>query len=160
RRASARRRCSSTSARGRRTSASAPRCRSCSRCGRADRRRGPTMRVLNGPKHEIQVMAFSPDGTKLAVGGSAPRVHVWDLETERADSVLGTGGPFVAVGFWRGHLVGVVNRRCDVRLCDLSSGLERTLSTGLLYITQAVVAPRQGTVIAAGGDREWRHGLW
>jgi WD40 repeat protein len=116
------------------------------------------MRVLDGVKQEITTMAFSADGTKLAVGGSAARAHIWDLDGERATSVLGRGGPFVRIDFRRDHLVGVVNGG-EIRIRDLASGREKKCLTRGLFLTHAVLAPRQGTVIVTGGESTWRYGL-
>jgi WD40 repeat protein len=112
------------------------------------------MRVLNGPKHEIEVMAFSPDGTRLAVGGSAARVQLWDLDAGQATAVLGNGGPFVSVAFWDDYLIGVVNGGA-VRIRELSTGRERSLDSGRLkWITSGVIAPQHSTLILAGGDTQ------
>jgi WD40 repeat protein len=116
------------------------------------------MRVLQGVKQSIAALAFSPDGTRLAAGGSAPRVHLWDVDSARATPMLGTFGPFVAVTFWGDYVIAVTNGG-EVRLRELSSEKERTLGTGMMYVTHAVVAPRRKTLIVTGVDHDWRRAL-
>lgn len=57
------------------------------------------MIVLDGRKQDIWSLAFSPDGTQLAVAGSASTVQLWDLQTRKARPLLGPKGPHRVVLF-------------------------------------------------------------
>jgi WD40 repeat protein len=58
------------------------------------------MIVLPGRNQEPHTLTFSPDGTFLACGGSAPHVQLWDLTNPgRATNVLGPKGPHYGVTF-------------------------------------------------------------
>jgi WD40 repeat protein/serine/threonine protein kinase/tetratricopeptide (TPR) repeat protein len=46
-----------------------------------DRETGQELLTLRGSEHHIWSLAFSPDGTRLAVGGTDPQVQVWDANT-------------------------------------------------------------------------------
>jgi WD40 repeat protein len=43
-----------------------------------DRETGQRQLPLRGTEHHIWSLAFNPDGTKLAVGGTNPHIEVWD----------------------------------------------------------------------------------
>jgi WD40 repeat protein len=55
--------------------------------------------VLDGRKQDVDALVFSPDGSELAVGGSASHVQLWDLARRKARPILGPRGPHRAVGF-------------------------------------------------------------
>jgi eukaryotic-like serine/threonine-protein kinase len=46
-----------------------------------DRETGQRRLALRGTEHRISSLAFSPEGTKLAVGGTSPQVEVRDART-------------------------------------------------------------------------------
>jgi WD40 repeat protein len=56
--------------------------------------------VLTGRNHTPSSLAFSPDGTLLACGGTATHVQLWDLTSPgKAKGVLGPKGPNYGVTF-------------------------------------------------------------
>jgi WD40 repeat protein len=117
------------------------------------------MRILAGTKQQFWKLTFSPDGTQLAVGGSAARAYLWDLATEKATGMLKGGGPLIHVEFWEGHLVGVGNKS-DLRIRNLATGIERSVPSGMLYITGVVVVPQLRMLIGVGANPQWQRGVW
>jgi len=57
------------------------------------------MILLQGRKQTIEALAFSPEGDRLAVAGTASHVQLWDLNKRKARPILGPAGPHRAVYF-------------------------------------------------------------
>lgn len=47
-----------------------------------------SLQPLSGAKGRLQVIAYSPDGTRLAAGGSDRILHVWDLASEKEQAFI------------------------------------------------------------------------
>jgi serine/threonine protein kinase len=98
-----------------------------------DRETGEQQLTLRGTEHHIYSLALSPDGTRLAVGGTNPQVQVWDansgniLWTKQEPRLLtahglafSPDGRSLAVGFRVRHGDGVHS----VKLYEVATGQE------------------------------------
>lgn len=110
------------------------------------------MITLEGRKQDVAALTFSPDGRKLAVGGTASHVQLWDLQTRKAQAVLGTRGPFRAVEFvGKDRLLAVTDN--TVRLADRHSWEVADLSLNVNIIHAAVTLDETAVVLV--GQQEY-----
>jgi WD40 repeat protein len=79
------------------------------------------MIVLVGRKQDVDALAFSPEGKRLAVGGTASHVQLWDLETRTVQPILGPKGPHRAVAFLPGEQMMTATADAVLRLGERTS---------------------------------------
>ncbi len=121
----------------------------------------PAIRVLAeaDPVHSV---AFSPDGTTLAVGSGTPAtatsgggvVRLWEVATGRRTGVLDAGSqPVLAVAFSHdGNILAGGSGDGSVRLWDVTTHqpVGRPLRAGTGPVTSVAFSPR-GSILAVGG---------
>ena len=123
----------------------------------------PATRVLNETSEPFQTVAFSPDGTTLAVGGGTSAtatsgggsVRLWEVATGRQAGVIGAGvfQPILAVAFSQdGNIVAGGSGDGFVRLWDVASHqpVGRPIRVGVGRVTSVAFSPR-GSILAVGG---------
>ncbi|WP_329223536.1 hypothetical protein OG352_39235 [Streptomyces sp. NBC_01485] len=93
---------------------------------------GPVTGRALSEGREISALAFSPDGTRLAVGDASGRVALWDGDVRRRTGVLTAGAPeaVTALAFAPdGRTLAVGGTHGTLRLWDTAS--QQPLGTGL-----------------------------
>ena len=122
----------------------------------------PATRVLNGSGEPFQSVAFSPDGTTLAVGSGTSAtatsgggsVRLWEVATGRQAGVLDAGSqPILAVAFSHdGNIVAGGSGDGSVRLWDVASHqpVGGPLRAGVGRVNSVAFSPR-GSILAVGG---------
>ena len=101
-----------------------------------------------------QVVAFSPDGKRLAAAGGY-NLRIWDIETRQEVLALrGHTAPVTAVVFGAGgRFLASAGREQAVRLWDLTAPPNpQVLRDGRTYFTSAVLSPDGELAAAAGHD--------
>ena len=122
----------------------------------------PAVRVLGENAEPVHSVAFSPDGTTLAVGSGRPGtatsgdgvVRLWEVATGRQSGVLEAGSqPVLAVAFSHdGNIVAGGSRNGFVLLWDVTTHqpVGRPLRAGTGPVTSLAFSPR-GSILAVGG---------
>jgi len=122
----------------------------------------PATRVLNETGEPFQSVAFSPDGTTLAVGSGTSAtatsgggsVRLWEVATGRQAGVLDAGSqPILAVAFSHdGNIVAGGSGDGSVRLWDVASHqpVGRPIRAGAGRVNSVAFSPR-GSILAVGG---------
>jgi hypothetical protein len=106
------------------------------------------------PLHDVRVVAFSPDGRRLAAGGKEPKVVIVDSTTgELISEVSGFEGRIQSLGFSPdGRYLLTAGADPILRLWEAGSGeLVRTFVGHSSEVLTAVFHP-DGTRIASGGQ--------
>jgi WD40 repeat protein len=76
-----------------------------------------------GPDSTIRSLAFSADGSKLAVASSQGVARIWDLATNRLDAALtGHTAPVTSVAFLDNDTLATGSDDRSIRLSDLKTG--------------------------------------
>ncbi len=118
---------------------------------------GAIMRLGKGYVWDV---AWSPDRTRLAVGGTAG-IWIYDASSGEEISLI-TGHSFRAntVAFSPDGLTLASGSRDDtVRLWDVSTGEEKSILTGHRYDVEAVAFSHDGATVASG-SRDGTVRLW
>lgn len=102
----------------------------------------------------LNAVAFSPDGTMLAAGGSDSRLWLWNLRTDTRLASLPHPGPVTAVSFRSGDSLLTAAADGTARFWPVTG----PRATGLSDKTIAVGFDRTGEVLAAGARGQ--AGLW
>jgi WD40 repeat protein len=118
--------------------------------------------ILQGSAAIITRLAFSPDGTILAAGGSRGPLTLWETATGQVKAVVaGHSSPTARPSFTEvrdlafspdGTRLATVggDDRC-VRLWDVATGRERAVLHGHTHLVFSVAYAPAGDVIASGG---------
>jgi WD40 repeat protein len=132
------------------------------------------------PRHDSRVncLAFSPDGTLLAVGNvdfglpGLGTVRLWDTRTGKLRSeVTGLLSEIWAVAFSPdGATLAIAAAsttrpvggipQAEVRLWDVAAGRDKAKFAGLKFCPQALAYSPDGQTLAVGGDRNETVRLW
>ena len=86
---------------------------------------------LEGHERDVLAMAFSPDGSRLASGGTAGVLHLWDAETGERIRTLTPSGPQVRGLAWGAggqHLIAVGDNGL-LQVWDATSGARVSQAT-------------------------------
>ena len=113
------------------------------------------MILLPGIKQDVDALAFSPDGKRLAVGGTAAHLQLWDLETRRARPVLGPNGPHRAVFFLGDGSLLTATGGGELRTTALPTGDPVRYTVAGVNLLDAAPA-LSDRVLVLCGQREWR----
>lgn len=110
--------------------------------------------TLESPRHRgrISAMSVSPDGTRVATGGSDGIVRIWNLETGALDRALMAHRHGIYLVAWSpdGGLL-ATHAACDqtTRVWEVESGRERTRVTGWNGISRIAWSPDSRVLAAA-----------
>jgi RNA polymerase sigma factor (sigma-70 family) len=119
-----------------------------------DVRTGESVRRFAGPRHPFEVVAFSPDGTKLAaVGGHDSTLHLWEVATgAEIRPAIGHQGPvwYVALAA-DSRTVATAAADDTVRLWDARTGKLRRQAEGC----RAWFSPDGGTLLTLVNGERW-----
>src|SRR5262245_37538434 len=102
------------------------------------------MLLLRTRKQRITTLAFSPEGMRLAVGGTSKRVDVWNLATTKSRPVYLPQmiRPVAWVGFTPWGVLVVVTDRGAFQLHDPATAVTHApVTPGLAYLNSAVLSP-------------------
>jgi WD40 repeat protein len=126
-----------------------------------DRATGQRQRTLHGTEHHIWSLAFSPDGTKLAVGGRSPQIMVLDANTgaivwtrqqpglpQAMSVVFSPDGKSLAAGFGEYSKDGVHS----FKLYDSATGQTTATYPGPKGGVNALAFDRSGRHLAVAGS--------
>lgn len=120
-----------------------------------DTRTRKPLSTLRGFTSPIAALAFSQNGTRLAAGGGASYIYVWNVQTAQLVRRL----PAQSDGLERtlldfspdGKVLAVANSAASIKLWDLQSGrLLRDIASGLT--ASALAFSPDGTRLAGGGS--------
>ena len=106
----------------------------------------------NGPG--VNCLAFSPEGTMIAVACENSDVELWEVRTgERQSTLRGHTGPVQSVGFsGNGRLLASCGVDGTIRLWDMTTGKTMaTLRRGKGSISSVAFSP-DSKLLASGGD--------
>ena len=102
------------------------------------------------------VLAWSPNGTQIALGGSSGIVHVFDVSKgEEILQLIGHTDVIFSLA-WSpdGSKLASGSGEGDIRVWDIVSGQELLLLRGHTGIVRALAWSPDGTLLASGGDDE------
>ena len=111
-----------------------------------DLRTGAELRHFRGDGYPLLSVALSPDGKKLAAGGSA--VWVWDVETGKLLQKLPAALPCSLAFAPDGRTLAATDHRGLIRLWDVSTAADRYPSPRHLDEVTAVGFSSDGKVVA------------
>jgi WD40 repeat protein len=130
---------------------------------------GRTYRLLEGHPGIINALAFSPDGSSLASGGSDRVIRLWDPRSGSISaSLYGHGKPITALAFNpQGNLLVTCSTDETMKVWDVKSGaLLHTIGVGSLGIwgIQAMAFSPDGKNLVTADDnssiRVWDAKTW
>jgi WD40 repeat protein len=117
---------------------------------------------LAGAKGRLQVVAFSPDGSRLAAGGTDLSIHIWDL-AGRELHVIATAADTGAISALAWSPCGtMIASSCDgayqgVAIWDVDSGMELGILPSHLGGDRSLLwLASPSTIVGSGGNRDGR----
>jgi WD40 repeat protein len=110
-----------------------------------------TLKAATSARNDINGIAWSPDGTRLATAGQDGRVRVWDLETGTQVRALFHGGWVRGVA-WSpdGKLIAASGNSRTITLWDAASGESRGSLGGHASPVWALQWSPDGSILASG----------
>ncbi|MFF2392275.1 WD40 repeat domain-containing protein [Nocardia sp. NPDC058114] len=107
-------------------------------------------------------LAYSPDGSMLAIGGRGPSITVWDTRSRTKRAELTANGARIVEALAispDNHTLVVADAENHLVLWNIESGSPRATLTGHTNIVQAIAFSPDGEILATGSaDRSTR--LW
>jgi WD40 repeat protein len=125
------------------------------RWARPDALTGQQRKVLEGHSGAVMAVGFSPDGRRLATGGTDRRVVIWDAETGESGQVLVTPHrrAVTSVVFSPdGSLLATTGYDNSVQLWDVDTQAARPLGAHTQAVRRLAFSPRGDWVAAAAAD--------
>jgi WD40 repeat protein len=103
----------------------------------------------------VNCLAFSPDGSIIAVACESTNVEIWDIRTGERRSILkGHTGSAQSLAFSKdGKLLVSAGIDGTVRLWDLASGTGKVVHQGRRPLASVALSP-DSKLVAAGGDEK------
>jgi WD40 repeat protein/tetratricopeptide (TPR) repeat protein len=113
---------------------------------------GAVRRRLEGPRGNIDALAFDPSGDRLAAGSADGTTHVWDARTGAVVWRWDDPAPAAGVAFLGGGRVVTADAAGHVAVRDPAGGetVRRTTVPG--RVSRAAVAPGDDRLAVGGGD--------
>lgn len=106
-----------------------------------------------GLEKEVTALAFSPDGSRLAIGGFDRRLILWDLQKNRELASLESQMPFSAVAFRPdGREIAVADYNAVLRICDANTLRERMQLRGHTGGIASVAFSTDGKRLLTGSE--------